>query len=116
MKSKNSVFCLFILLILLVGCIGCNGTEEINEPNTVESAPFSDAEPSDSNTESSNSDVEPSNSKASSIRIPFSAEELCGQKCSVIKEKLEIIGFSHIYIMHTENLSAPLKIVILSEQ
>lgn len=91
--SKCSFFFLLLFFLLFAGCAGQSKTEVIPEPNDVESVTLNDY------TEPINSDiVEPTNSPESTIRIPFSAEELCGQKCSETKEKLEIIGFNHIYI------------------
>ena len=82
MKSKSFVFSLFLLLMFFAGCAGQSISEGIYEPNVIEPVSLDDAEPS--------------NSPESTIRIPFSAKELCGQKCSEIKEKFEIIGFNRI--------------------
>lgn len=77
-----------VLLVLLLLLSGCGRTKSEDNAQNADSEEQSDALPA--------STEEPQTPVPLLIKIPFSAEELKGQKCSDVHKKLELLGFTKI--------------------
>ena len=84
---KRLIIAFLVLLLLLSGCgtVKSSGeTEDITDsPNSAE-------------VESQNIESTPQTELPEKIKMPFSAEELMGLKCSDVRKKLELLGFTAI--------------------
>lgn len=77
-----------VLLVLLLLLSGCGNSSRSEKPDSNEATPSSEP-------------LSEGKELPTSIKVPFSAEELKGQKCVEIRKKLEVLGFSEIRFADT---------------